>query len=166
MNFKKITFLGRQGFTLIELLVVVAIVRLLASVTLGYLSNARKKGNDTAVKTNLATIRSSSEIFYLGNNNKYLPAGGVSVTGACPVAYAGVSGTNMFSYDKAMFDSLTEAVKRGNESSCYNNADFWAVAVGLSLNANTSWCVDNQGTAKVVNSVPSSAINSLTFLCN
>ena len=55
-NFKK-------GFTLIELLVVVAIVGLLAMMTFGYLGSARKKGNDTAVKSNLATVRTASEIF-------------------------------------------------------------------------------------------------------
>ena len=72
----------------------------------------------------------------------------------------------MFSKDKAIFSAVVEAVKRGNGSSCYNSANFWAVAVGLSMTANTSWCVDNQGIAKVVNSLPSGAINPVTFLCN
>jgi prepilin-type N-terminal cleavage/methylation domain-containing protein len=156
----------KSGFTLIELLVVVAIIGILASITLGYLGSARKKGDDAAVKTNLATIRSTSEIFYLSNNNKYLPDDGINLSGTCPTTYDGVSGTNMFSKDKTMFDALSEATKRGNGSSCYNKADFWAIAVGLSLTDNTSWCVDNQGLAKIVNSVPSSAINSSTFLCN
>jgi len=152
------------GFTLVELLVVVAIIGLLASITMGYLGSARKKGNDTAVKANLATARSESEIFYLSNNNSYLPAGGANITGTCPTVY-NASGTNMLSKDKAIFDALTEAIKRGNGSSCYNKADFWAIAVGLSLTDNTSWCVDNQGTAKVAGPV-SSAINVATFLCN
>jgi len=153
------------GFTLIELLIVVAIIGLLASITMGYLSSARKKGDDTAVKTNLHTVSTGSEIFYLNNNNSYLPTGGVNVTGTCSTVY-NTPGTDMFSKDKAIFDAIAEAVKRGNGSACYNNADFWAVAVGLSLTDNTSWCVDNQGSAKIVNSVPSGAINSSTFLCN
>jgi len=158
-NFKK-------GFTLLELLVVVAIIGLLVSITLGYLGSARKKGDDTAVKTNLAAIRSTSEIFYLSNDNKYLPDGGINLTGTCPTTYDGVSGTSMLSKDKTMFDALSEAIKRGNGSACYNNADFWAIAVGLNLTDNTSWCVDNQGSAKIVNSTPSAAINPSTFLCN
>lgn len=153
------------GFTLIELLVVVAIIGLLASITMGYLGSARKKGNDAVVKANLATVRSASEIFYLNNANSYLPSGGVNVAGTCPTTYS-ASGTSMLSKDKTIFDALTEATKRGNGSACYNKTDFWAIAVGLSLIDNTSWCVDNQGIAKVVNSVPSGAINSTTFLCN
>jgi prepilin-type N-terminal cleavage/methylation domain-containing protein len=155
----------KSGFTLIELLVVVAIIGLLASITMGYLGDARKKGNDAAVKTNLAAIRSTSEIFFLNNANSYLPTGGSTFAIATCPSYS-ASGTNMLSKDITISNALAEAIKRGNGSSCYNSADFWAVAVGLSLTANTSWCVDNQGAARMVNSAPSSAINSSTFLCN
>ncbi|MBU0999175.1 prepilin-type N-terminal cleavage/methylation domain-containing protein [Patescibacteria group bacterium] len=159
-NFKK-------GFTLIELLVVVAIIGLLASITMGYLGSARKKGNDTAVKTNLATARTSIEIFFLNNNNTYLPAGDTAANGeACPLVY-NASGANMFSRSKETVDSIAEAVKRGgNGSACYNSDNLWAVAVGLSLTENTSWCVDVAGGAKIVNAIPSAAINPLTLLCN
>ena len=154
-----------QGFTLIELLVVVAIIGLLAAVTMGYLSSARNKGDDTAVKSNLATARSMSELFYSNNNNSYLPSGGTDVAGTCPTVYDTL-GTNMLSKDKTVFDAMTEAIKRGSGSACYNSSNNWAVAVGLKVVANTSWCVDNSGAAKVVNSAPSSAISGSTFLCN
>ena len=128
----------RDGFTLIELLVVVAIVGLLASITMGYLGNAKKKGDDTAIKSNLATVRSVSEIFYLDNANSYLPAGGVTFTIALCPSY-NVSGSNMLSRNKVIADAVAEAVKRGSGSSCYNSGNTWAVAIGLKLNANTSW---------------------------
>ncbi len=158
MNFKK-------GFTLIELLVVVAIVGILASVVLVSLDNAKKKGEDSAVKTNLHTAVNQSEIFYLNGGNSYLPAGGATFAIAtCPVYNA--AGTNMLSKDKAVANSIAEAVKRGDNSSCYNSANSWAVAVGLKSNAGNSWCVDNTGASKLVASVPSLAINAVTFACN
>ncbi|MFH1200873.1 MAG: type II secretion system protein [bacterium] len=154
-----------KGFTLIELLVVVAIVGILASITLGYLGSARKKGDDTAVKSNLATMRSVGELFFLDNNNSYLPAGGSTFNIAtCPIYDA--AGTNMLSKDKVIASSIAEAIFRGKDSACYNSDSVWAVAVGLKLVPDTSWCVDVTGIAKMVNSVPASAINSSTFLCN
>ncbi|OGI74252.1 hypothetical protein A2W67_02370 [Candidatus Nomurabacteria bacterium RIFCSPLOWO2_02_40_28] len=165
-NFYFIMNLYKKGFTLIELLVVVAIIGLLASITMGYLGSAKKKGDDTAVKTNLATMRQVAEIFYLDNSNSYLPAAtGVTFPiGTCPTYIS--SGTNMLSKNKNIADSIAEALKRGNGSSCYNSDSTWAVAVGLKLVPNTSWCVDVTGTAKVVNSIPSGAINTTTFTCN
>lgn len=166
MNFKKGLVLSlSKGFTLIELLVVVAIVGLLASITLGYLSSARKRGDDTAVKSNLVTMRSVGEIFYLDNGNSYLPAGG-STFGIAACSTYDAAGTNMLSKNKVIADAIAEAIFRGNGSSCYNSADAWAVAVGLKLNANTSWCVDNAGVSKEVASGPSAAINPSTFTCN
>ena len=154
----------KPGFTLIELLVVVAIVGILASITLGYLASARKKGDDTAVKSNLATARSVVELFYLNNANSYLPLGGSTFSiAACPTYSA--SGTNMFSNNKIVADTVAEAVKRGNGSSCYNSDNIWAIAVGLKLTPNTSWCVDVTGTARMVNFTPSEAIDPATFIC-
>src|SRR3989344_2070362 len=141
-NFYFIMNLYKKGFTLIELLVVVAIIGL------------------------LATMRQVAEIFYLDNSNSYLPAAtGVTFPiGTCPTYIS--SGTNMLSKNKNIADSIAEALKRGNGSSCYNSDSTWAVAVGLKLVPNTSWCVDVTGTAKVVNSIPSGAINTTTFTCN
>ncbi|HAS80774.1 MAG: hypothetical protein UR25_C0003G0024 [Candidatus Nomurabacteria bacterium GW2011_GWE1_32_28] len=161
---KKINLKKEKGFTLIELLVVVAIIGLLASITLGYLSNAKKRGEETAVKSNLATTRAAIEIFYLNNNSTYLPTGDIAVSGVCPLVY-NASGTNMFSRNKDVVNSIAEAVSRGrNGSYCYNSRDIWSVAVGVT--PSTSWCVDVTGAARLVNGIPSLVINSTTHLCN
>ena len=55
---------SKKGFTLIELLVVIAIIGILSSVVLASLNSARNKGNDAAVKSNLANQRAEAEIFY------------------------------------------------------------------------------------------------------
>lgn len=162
MNFGKIR---KLGFTLIELLVVVAIVGFLASITLGYLDSSRKKGADTAVKSNLDTVRSVSGLFLLENGNSYLPSSGVTYgIAACPTYNP--SGTNMLSANKNIADALAEAISRGNGSSCYNSGSDWAAAIGLKTDPNTSWCVDSEGSAKQINSDASSAINTVTFACN
>ena len=155
----------KKGFTLIELMVVIAIVAVLAGLTLGYLTDSRKKGGDTGVKSNLQTVRALSEIFYLDNANSYLPAGGSTFSVAsCPSYNA--SGTNMFARNKTIADAIAEAGNRGDGTACANSGNFWAVAVGLNLNPGTSWCIDNQGSAKVVSAAPTASINPTTFQCN
>jgi len=155
----------KRGFTLIELLVVVAIVGILAAITLGYLSSAKSRGEETAVKSNLATARTAIEMFFLNNGNTYLPSGHSSVAGTtCPTYNDGT--INMFSLNKDIAGSIAEAVKRGDYGSyCYNSDAKWAVAVGLKLATNKSWCIDVSGTAKLVNYLPSNAVDPITNLC-
>ncbi|MEK7572608.1 MAG: type II secretion system protein [Patescibacteria group bacterium] len=153
-----------DGFTLIELLVVFAIIAILVSIVLVSLSDAKLKGNDAGVKSNLNTIRSVTEIFYSDNRNSYLPSGGSAFNIATCPAYD-ASGTNMFSKDKTISNAIAEAVKRGNGSSCYNSKDVWAVAVGLKSNANASWCVDSGGSSKREAFTPATAIDASTFSC-
>jgi prepilin-type N-terminal cleavage/methylation domain-containing protein len=140
----------KSGFTLIELLVVVAIIAIIVSVTLIALNDSKNKGADTAVKTNLNTLRGQSELFYANNGNSFLPPSGSTFSiASCPIY--DVSGTNMFSKDKITADAIAEAEKRGsNESSCYNSSIAWAVAVGLKSDATLSWCVDSGGASKQV----------------
>ena len=143
-----------SGFTLIELLVVVAIIGLLSSIVLVFLNNARAKGGDAAVKTNLHTVANEANIFYSDNSNSY----GGDFADPCPTNFDPLS-IYMFSKDKAINEAITEATKRGNGSFCYSSPSDWAVAVGLKTNANTSWCTDSQGAATQINAVPSLAIN-------
>jgi prepilin-type N-terminal cleavage/methylation domain-containing protein len=165
-----LTFKGRKklvsGFTLLELLIVIAIIGILTSIIMISLSDTRNKGEDTAVKSNLNTIRGVSELFYANNGNSFLPVGGSTFSiAACPVYNA--SGTNMLSADKTIADAIAEAIKRGaNGSSCYNSNIAWAVAVGLKSSVTASWCVDSGGNSKQVSSAPGGAINGATFSCN
>jgi prepilin-type N-terminal cleavage/methylation domain-containing protein len=155
----------KKGFTLMELLVVVAIIGILASVVIAVLGTGKKKGEDSAVQSNLHTVINQAELFQTDNGNSYLPAGGSTFgIAACPVYNA--SGTNMFQVNKVVADAIAEATIRGNGNACYNSSTQWAIAVGLKLNSGTSWCIDNAGASRQVNSAPASAINAGTFTCN
>lgn len=153
----------KNGFTLIELMVVVAIIAILTAIVLTSLNDAKMKGNDAAVKSNLDTIRSVTELYYSENGNSYLPEGGATFgILSCPIY--DVAGTNMFSNNKSIVEATTEAAKRGNGSACYNSRSVWAVAVGLKSKANTSWCVDSGGASRLVSSDPATSITG--GVCN
>jgi prepilin-type N-terminal cleavage/methylation domain-containing protein len=147
------------GFTLLELMIVVVIMGILSAVILAVLTDARKKGDDAAVQSNLHTVANEAGIFYSDNGNSY----GEDFADSCPID---TSGNDMFSKDKTIHDAITEAVKRGNGSFCYASADAWVVAVGLKVTPSASWCVDSEGAAVQVPHIPDLAIDGNTFTCN
>ena len=89
------------GFTLVELMVVIAIIAILASITIALLVGARDKGVDGAIKANLSNAVKQAEVFYNVNTvaiNSYTSVctnagavGGVATVGpqveAAAVAY-------------------------------------------------------------------------------
>ena len=62
---------NQKGFTLIELLVVIAIIGILASIVLVSLNDARNKGYDTEIKSEISQIKNAMEICYDDNNGEY-----------------------------------------------------------------------------------------------
>lgn len=143
----------KKGFTLIELLVVVAIIGILASVVLAVLNNAKQKGNDAAVKSNLANARSQAEIFYNTNTavpNTYTnicttgPVGGASTISALITAAAKASGLTSYGINNV-------PAATGLVATCNDSANAWAAEVplnGSTLAVPKMWCVDSTGASK------------------
>lgn len=156
-NFKK-------GFTLIELLVVVAIIGILASVVLMVLGNAKTKGSDAAVKSNLTNALKQAEIFYNVNTaspNSYTnvctngTVGGIQGIGAYVLAAAKDSGLSTFANDSV--GSLTTAT-------CNDSANAWAVEVPLKTTSGQMWCIDSTGKSKLETASSLSAVNDYTCI--
>ena len=93
-----------RGFTLIELLIVVIIIAILAAIAIPQFSSSSKDAQEAALDANLATVRSSIELYRVQHANVYpglkVSSGG---TGAC----AGAKGTGDVNSEKALSDQLT-----------------------------------------------------------
>lgn len=137
----------QKGFTLLELLVVVAIIGILTAVILTNTTNARNKGIDAGVKSNLASARQQGEVFYNTNTvapDNYTnvctngPVGGALGVGAEVLAAAKMN--HLSSYGINTTGTLTTAT-------CNDSPEAWAAEVPLTTSGHM-WCVDSTATAK------------------
>jgi prepilin-type N-terminal cleavage/methylation domain-containing protein len=142
-------FQNKRGFTLIELLVVIAIIGVLSSVVLASLGSARNKGADSAVKSNLRSIKTIVDIIYDVNQttppyNRGYNEGGSAGTGICD--------------DSKVIDArnaLAKAVGVTYASvKCAATATGWAVKAPLS-GGTTYWCIDHNGIGASYSGTPS-----------
>ncbi|OGI66249.1 hypothetical protein A3A95_02070 [Candidatus Nomurabacteria bacterium RIFCSPLOWO2_01_FULL_39_18] len=152
----------QKGFTLLELLVVIVIIGVLAAVVIASLNDARKKGGDGGVKSNLAGSRSQAEVFY--NTNTVAPntytnvctngaVGGAQGIGLAVLAAAKAAGLSSYAINAA--GSLTTAT-------CNNGASAWAAEVPLRQGG--MWCVDS--TNKSIATAGSTLTSATDYACN
>ncbi len=141
-------FKNKKGFTLIELLVVIAIIGVLASVVLASLNTARDKGNDAAIKANLANIRAQAELFYTDNGNDYNIE-----TNACSTLLSlfidPVIGNALTAAASASSDTSATCISSdgtGADTTSGGQASTWAISIALS--DGTDWCVNSTGAAE------------------
>ncbi|MES2623363.1 MAG: type II secretion system protein [Patescibacteria group bacterium] len=131
-----------KGFTLIELLVVIAIIGILSSIVLASLSSARTKGDDAAISSSMANMRSQAELYYANNSSTY---GTVAATCDDGMFNATTTGG---------LDKLVESVKTkagASNVSCVASSTGWAV--GAKLKGSGTFCVDGKGVTKASSSL-------------
>lgn len=150
LKMKNQKFLNK-GFTLIELLVVIAIIGILSSVVLASLNTARGKGNDAKVKSQLAGLRASAEIFY-DTNGSY---------GAANTTCSGGTAVNMFADTASGMAQYTNPANypSGATPVCRSSASAYAVSAPLpGAGTGNFWCVDSLGTSKLTTAAISSTV--------
>lgn len=147
-------FNNSRGFTLIELLVVVAIIGILSVVVLVVLSDAKSKGRDAAVKTNLKNAQKKAEAYYYENYNytgicapnpKTMPQTIIPLVLAAGKA-SGVGSINTVG---------TSSPATYNTAKCFFNTSAWAAEVPLTGSTNPDsggtprmLCIDSTGAFK------------------
>ena len=58
----------KKGFTLIELVVVFAIIGVLATIVIAFVSQPKNSAQAAAVKANLQAVKKQAEIYYINNS--------------------------------------------------------------------------------------------------
>jgi len=151
---------SQRGFTLIELLVVIAIIGILSAVVLASLSTARSKGADAAVKSDLASVRAETEVYYdSAVPNSYGPAFALA---ACP----SVTGS-MFFDDTQIQSALSGAATAAGQADLSNTrcaTDGNAYAVAVPLKTAGFWCIDSSGIAKEY-TADAEPVDGSTYTC-
>lgn len=148
MSIIKKNVIEQRGFTLIELLVVIAIIGVLSSVVLASLNTARSKGNDAAVQSNLAGIKTQAQLYYSDNGNSY--GTNVADESDCDAS------DNMFA-DPTIGNQVAAADTANGIGDVVCNVaaggTAYAVSAELVSTSGTYFCVDSTGAATTTTTV-------------
>jgi prepilin-type N-terminal cleavage/methylation domain-containing protein len=151
-----------KGFTLIELLVVVGIIGMLATIVMVALNDAKNKGGNAAVKSNLAGARSQADVLYnirTANTNSYT---NVCTNGAVDGGQGIGSAVLTAARAARLTTYATNAIGSNTTATCNDSTTAWAAEVPLI--GGGMWCVDSTSKSK---STGASTLTSATdYACD
>ncbi|MFA5144304.1 MAG: type II secretion system protein [Candidatus Omnitrophota bacterium] len=133
----------RKGFTIIELLIVIAVIAILVGIALPRFKGMRDEGNITRAKSELRTLQTAVESYYVHNTSTY-PANLNLLITATPTIVGVVptdpfNGTNVYGYaldggSPANYYVLYSIGPGGNGSATVSN-------VGVVTETNPASCI-------------------------
>ena len=68
----------KHGFTILEILVVLAVLAILIAIAVPRIKGMQEQSNISKVKSELKTLQTAIEAYYVNKNNTYLPVGSIS----------------------------------------------------------------------------------------
>jgi prepilin-type N-terminal cleavage/methylation domain-containing protein len=132
-----------RGFTLIDLLFSMAIIALLLSIIISTLLIAKKKAEDSFVKSSLISIRTLAQLYYttqdFGSNAT------CSFSGSGIGVDSGVFTNSQIAY---IISDIRKKLNPPATVRCSTNASGtkWAISAEVLRHINQSWCVDFDNT--------------------
>ncbi|NBQ55607.1 MAG: prepilin-type N-terminal cleavage/methylation domain-containing protein [Verrucomicrobia bacterium] len=157
-----------KSFTLVELMAVIAVIGILAGLTLGAAGAVRTQSNNSRAKSEIAALQAACER-YFAERNEYPEAtspdptspkdcdpNSASYSAAGKVLFKGLFGINQFNLpptDKRYFEPKASMVSSTNKSDPYF-IDPWGYPYGYNsdrTNAPLIWSTANQKTALQTN---------------
>ncbi len=165
-----------SGFTLIELLVVITIIGILASIVVVNLNSARGKGQDAAIKEQMAQLRAQAALYYDDKFGYTAGNGSSAISGttcAGNTSGANIDNSNVFNTLDFQRSLIALRNNSGVSPTCYLAAgttdapsQSWALTVKLRAPKNVGtgmWCVDSGGNSIEVTTAPT--IVAGNYLC-
>jgi general secretion pathway protein G len=83
---------AKSGFTLVEILIVVVILGILAAIVIPQFTNASTEARESALVSDLQSVRSQVELFKIQHNNDMLPGTGSATFNQCMEGYTDKDG--------------------------------------------------------------------------
>lgn len=151
---------NEKGFTLVELLVVMIILAVLAAIIVPQLRSSTDDARLSTLDTDLSSVRSAVELYYLQHNNTYAgniandTVAGVTAAHATPSAafiaqmtrYSDVTGNTSDTYDATTF-KLGPYMKKGFPKNPLPNAATTTDALASSVTVDTATATLNTAAA-------------------